>query len=1045
LEVIQTAINVRRLAEDAALMVGTTPGHPYSERFPKGLTDALTKADRDRRRGEDLLFANPAQSAEAVKLLESARTGYDAIRKATGPVRAACDARDRNFADAPAMAAWAALEAAGLSEMLLSKPENHWRVLHQLADRVEKADPLAATPGELADLQTLADDASRMLTESHNIYRGSVVSLLNAPETATQSYRQHGENALVVPGLLKAEDRVRLVVRVREIGFKLAQGTEAPTQGKAVSESELARVEGRYARAILGESVVDRLSDATHAKFADLHDDKTLGSKLGAIWSKLVAETDRAASDDAAKTPVPLPWRERLSLVAGTGTEPANEPAVLARAERWNEVFRRLARRSELDHWYDERGQPFSGKLARKFLQCLPEPESNDSIRLLDQRRETGVFRIQPPAERVLTTERSVAPRFVVKAIDAHFDPGFATVVPKLNASSLALGAPATPKPVLLDRDQPDAVALNAPEPLDKVGEKADAMLVLSGYYRGQVESNAIARLPIKPIPDLTVNRPAPPLSAQLGARADDDLDLGAIAIVFDCSGSMNEGGKFTAAKAALQRFQAELPQGALVTLWAYSHDGSPDDNIQQLLPLTAWDRNDPRKANLLFEKVRDLRAKYLTPLVDTMVRAADDPAFRNAPGFKTLLVLTDGCDQKTNERPTKEYNEAVAARFRTEFVDKDRGVSIRMVLFQLGEDRAAAETQFKSIDSVPTPSGKTEAANAQELAELLAASVRPRVGLFRGTTQVKDSAFLAKRQKEPLDWYPEPALTQFGEFTVRCRNSGQRIVLDPGDRLGLRIRKGSSGLKFTRLLMADDAERSGLRMLAGLTDEAPFALGLVNNFIEGSGASIRGKFSLDCRKPARPDEDIVRLERPKFAWWEFKAIGRKEIPSRSRVTLLYGAPAPLYDLACDRWPLEGGNRLPPSVEVWATMTDPEPADTRELPAGEKLVDVPADGKAAIIESAGFEPFAVPNADGTTTEQECLVVRVYSPQGARYWVQVDGNVKAEVQRYYNDAKRSTAAFWLPADAKTRPVRMKLISVEAAKTRATFLNRDLPDK
>jgi hypothetical protein len=1052
-QLMRLALEVRRLAEEAMLSVGTSSGHPYSERISQQLALDVAKADRDRRRGEDLLFAAVEPfHAEAQKLLQSAKTQYEQVRTNTAPVRRACEVRDAVFADLPFLTEWAALDVAQMTDTQQRKPESLWKDAHALADRVSQLDPLhegqSKTDPTDKDLATHAEDVWGEFTAFAKIHRGVVSSLIDSPESTTQSFRQRIDGVLAVPGpTIPAADRVKLVTRSREIGYKLAQGSQSATPGNAVTEAELAKNVPRYAKAIIGKTVFDGLSDSDLKKGLELTDDASLGRQLAGHWKKLRIETDRINRYDADESFVPLHWRERLGLLSGTAVEHPREPSLVARDERWKLVFRRLARRSEIDHWYEGNDKPFSEKIAKKFLKGLPEEEANQLTKQMEDRRERGRFRVQAPPERILTTEREFAPVFKIAGMDANFEPGSAAVAPKMNTSALEFKSLPAAHPIGLDRDRDELVPLIAPRPLDSLPATPAVDLALLGYYRGQAITSAIAKLPIKPIPDLTVSRPPPPPTAQVAARADDDLDLGAIAIVFDCSGSMNEGGKFTAAKNALQRFQSELPQGTQVTLWAYGHASSPPDNIEQLLPLTTWDKSDPRRANLLYDKVRNLEAKSLTPLLSTMIRAVEDPAFKSAPGFKTLLVLTDGCDQMTQAAPTKEYNEAVAARFHQEFVDKDRKVSIRMVLFQIGDDRAAAETQFKHLAAVPSPSSKTEASNAQELTELLLASVRPRVALYRGNAQVVNSAFMAKRPSEPLDWYPEPPLSEFGEYELRCRNAGRNVVLDPGDRLALRIRKSPTGLRLMRLLMADEPDRSGLRVLDGLTEDAPFALGLVNGQIFQSETTVRGKFTLEDRRSARADGDIVRFDRPRFAWWEFKGVGRKDIPIGSRVTAIYGTQAPTWELSSSHWPLAvgGGDRLKPAVEVWSNGTDPDSADTRELLPGDKLTDLKVDNDAAVLESAGFERVMMPMNDGTNKEIECLVVRVYSPLGSKYYVQVVGSpTLAEVHRYFNDAKRSTSAFWLRDEAKTKALRIKLISIEAAKSKCTRLGRELVD-
>ena len=95
----------------------------------------------------------------------------------------------------------------------------------------------------ITTLPALAADVNKEITELTNVYRSIAGGFATDPEAATQSFRQHAENALAAPGpLLKAEDRVKLVIRVREVGMKLAQGSQAitisPTSGATVTLSD---------------------------------------------------------------------------------------------------------------------------------------------------------------------------------------------------------------------------------------------------------------------------------------------------------------------------------------------------------------------------------------------------------------------------------------------------------------------------------------------------------------------------------------------------------------------------------------------------------------------------------------------------------------------------------------------------------------------------------------------------------------------------------------------------------------------------------------
>src|SRR5207237_3540736 len=82
----------------------------------------------------------------------------------------------------------------------------------------------------------------------------------------------------------------------------------------------------------------------------------------------------------------------------------------------------------------------------------------------------------------------------------------------------------------------------------------ADVAVALHAYFRGQTpEFKAAVRLTRSP--DVIVSEADPPADAKarIAVRADGDLDLGAVAIVLDCSGSMwagrADGAKFEASR----------------------------------------------------------------------------------------------------------------------------------------------------------------------------------------------------------------------------------------------------------------------------------------------------------------------------------------------------------------------------------------------------------------------------------------------------------------------------------------------------------------
>jgi hypothetical protein len=1056
-ELITLAIKVRQLAEETALSVGFDQGYPYSERLPGGLWKDLMLADRDRRQGEDLLFSATSNHAKAREFIEKAQTGYAEIRKLASPVRTALAIRDVTFSELPGLTDWVAL--ARPAEPTPQKLEALWAEAHNLADRLARLDPLDPNAPPARDvIEALKNEPNgRDLAAQAEIVRKGLEEVASAFSKAvaaevqsslqTQTARQQIEYVLAAPSI-KFEDRVQLVNRSRNISAKLSRENPLPVPGEAVNEPDLARNQPRLARAIIGDALLNALSDTTTLRRADnLKDDRDpqLGLQLFGHWKKLIGEPDKPTREDPAKTVIPLSWRERMALVAGTATAPPVEPAELSRAERWRSTFRRLANRTELDHWYDEKSQPDFKRLAEMFYRAISDAEFADQAGKLEATRVSGRLSIDTPPEHPLTTERNYTARFAVHGLPESLEPGFVTLTPQLNrADVLRIKSNPAPAPTSLSRDVQEPVELAAINWLDKSPEIPDFALSLNAYYRGQALKNIVAKLPVQPFPDLTISKPPPSLGAEIAARADENLDQGAIAIIFDCSGSMRyENGKdvnikLPAAKLALKRLQEKIPQGAKVTLWVYGHKdykGNDPNGIEQLLPMITWDRNDPAIANVLYEKVKDLDAEGVTPLLKTMVKAADEKNFKNYNGFKTLLILTDGCNQEGRDKPD---NNAVADQFRKAFVNVDRHVSIRMVLFKVGfgadEEAKAAKIQFADLPSVKLASKLYEATDANKLYEQLAESLRPRVTINHNNRPVFEE-FLARHPGEPLGWHPNPPLRNLDNLEAEIRGQHQKIALEHGDQLPLHIRQTPTGISIERLILAKEPSTSNLRPLWGLDEDAAYVLSLVNKRLEESGAMMKAKFALEDRKLTKAEGGTLKVERPRFVWWEFRPIDSKVIPPRSYVTAFSGQPAPTWEVSCTKWPTPRGERVRPAIEVWASSSDPQVADVRTV-TGNEPPDIMVHGNAAKIESISVENVDVPSdPSGKMSPKNCLVVRIHAPQGGRYMATLGGTVFSELHRYYFAVNRYTAIFWIP-DIKNNPPQLRLISVDEAKSNRT---------
>lgn len=1069
-ELLTQVLTVRILAEKTALSVGLGDGYPYSERLARELKNELDLADQDRRLGEDLLFSDAKDNhGKAAEYLKKARNRYEYVRKYAAPVREALAVRDQTFAELPWLTDWVAI--ARPEKPTRDDVEALWAEAHRLADRLALLDPLDATDRQAIPLiEAPKDDPKgRDLAKQAEIVREGLDALRSVfftqnvdkevkSDAKRQSSRQQIEYLLAVP-IIKSEDRVVLVKRVREYSFKLASENSPRIEGNELKESVLAENQPRLARAVIGDKLFDYLQDTSYLqpgdKLREITDVKRLGGQLHGHWKKLIAEPDKSNAGDTAKTAIPLPWRERMALVGGTATAPQIEPAELARDERWRNTFQDLARRVQIDHWYDENNQPEFKRLATLYYDAINDTASTAANGPLEANRKLGLLIVDPPKEHTLTTETNYKSLFSVHKLAGSLQPGYATIAPLLNVDNvMRFKSPPKPTPVSLVDDSQQPIELTAVKPLDNFPNQPKLALKLAVYYRGQIRNDVVASLPVNPVPNLTIDRPPVVPGAVVGASADESD--GAIAIIFDCSGSMTKewrdgkvvevNVKFPAAKDALQKLQTEIPHGAKVSLWTYGPDG-----IKQQLEPFKWDREDPTKRNLLHDKVINLKSGGPTPLIETMKRAVDRD-FKGHSGSKTLLILTDGKDEEDPDNPQDDA--VIARRFQKEFVNNEerKDVAIRMVLFKVGQgadaESASAQIQFADLKSRRNPLyGFYEATDEKMLYEQLKDSIRPQITIYHQNQPV--FKFHASQAPQSLSWHPEPPLKQTGDFEAEVFGYRQKIVLHDGDRLPLHVKRSGLGYSIGRLLLADFPDRYQLRPLDGISSSKPYTLSLFNQRMDESGATIKGRFTLeDTRFTVAKSGGTIRVDRPKFTWWELRPVGTASIRPQTFVTELSGTPAPMWELMCKDWLTTGIEFARPAVEVWATSSDPPIADVHEVKNFKPGTWVHSNS--AQLESLGFEDFDIAiDSAGSRLKGQGLVVRVLSPKGGRYFAEVVGEKPTrELHRYFFDTNHYTAVFWLPEQAKDSPIQIRLISVEAVKAdtpRTSKLFREILEK
>ena len=588
----QRALDTRRLAEEVA--VGFSPrgpaAYPYSEAVWPVVRDAVAAADKDRREGEDLLFAPPTgpYHRQAWDALGRAADGYEKARGQAEQVRRALATRDEVTADLPHLGRWLAADGTAAQ---YTAAVDLWEKAHELAADLDKTPPVKP-----ADLAAAADAVERPYRDLRAAYDDKLKNVSLAKLQAGWAER---EQLLSVPPLAGAADAAATrtnLVRVNRESTRYFNDARADAPaarppdaaaGRAARE-EVARRLGRLAVRELGTELIDRQNKTgkaevnaagIEAKLAEIRGDQwaaaaaAAGTRIGQSYLLLAETADpEPVAPEAERLPA-----ERASRVAVAFAPPSGaEPAETNRRWRWRRLFAGLARRAVLDHWYDN-GVAYHQKVAEAFLRdadALAPAEPTPAGRKLGrdlpallgdaEAAETDTLYAAPPLAVTRrddagvirwTTEAQRDVRFWLKA--ALLPPGgrpvvWAAAAPKLPPEvQFAAGAEARR---ILDSA---AGPLDFPVPVAVVAERAktaDLKLDLrrDGFFRGQaVGAAAAVRLTRSPDLIYTLAPPAPDDAPHVAFLGPDNIELGAVAFVIDFSPSM---GLLTAPKSRINR-----------------------------------------------------------------------------------------------------------------------------------------------------------------------------------------------------------------------------------------------------------------------------------------------------------------------------------------------------------------------------------------------------------------------------------------------------------------------------------------------------------
>jgi hypothetical protein len=736
------------------------------------------------------------------------------------------------------------------------------------------------------------------------------------------------------------------------------------------------------------------------------------------------------------------------------------------------------ARRALDDHWFGQEDDavPYYRKACGLYLDNVRalDPQKADrgeALALRTASSKTEGLEVSGPGPLAVTTERRIGVEFQLRVpAGSRVPEGYPVVwLSPLKADLLEVDAASDGRksfPVTAPLSAryraklglPLTRAVEADPTRFRTPETRKTSIVLDGRYRGQ-KLRWEAPVTFHPVAEITSVRFPMPTTGRVAVVADPAVFSrygeagGALAIVLDCSGSMaGEMGrsadgtpitKYQEATAALRQVLRRVSRGTEVSLWVFgeaienngastSTGTSPEQTIVQKLPPTRWDPDDSSLIDRVMTQVEPpaLRPWNESPIVRSMIVARD--GLTASQGFKTLLVLTDGKDNRFEK--DVEMNRArkdIPTALRDAFRNSD--IEINVIGYKLPDaEIMAARQQFQVIEELPRPGRFFSVKEADQLAAVLAQALRPNLRCsLQSMANIPVEALTVGRVGDNERWSKSsPLLGGYKLVTQAGTRLEREIIVNRGDLLLVTL-TGQDTVSAERGLYSGDASPRDRR-----EQTTGWRGSIVRNGREGEGIEVW----TTLEKLATPKESALEMIKPREVWMEAQPLGASASPIAQRWSYQTGLPAPAWALRVPAWPMPAR----PALQVWwdaaqeATFTSEvvrlsDFRSTDEIPAR----PVKVDGLTIDLEMVSVETRKVEVSPGVYRDESCLLIRLHYPEGKPYWVRPQGlRTEGAEHRFYKSANKYTGLFWpvTPDQADVALEGLGLVSLAEFKAR-----------
>ena len=867
------------------------------------------------------------------------------------------------------------------------------------------------------------------------------------------------------------------------------------TSSRAVATTN-ARWQGRMALATLGRRTFREMRDANAEDYQQVWHrlnvfkveqqwwDSTgaaareIFSRYAELPNRIAAAVKRSETESESDSYTDLTNADRWAraINGAQASQLKSRPSVAFRRAVLQKLAVNLASRTWNDHWYalDPQDDPYFRVAGLAYL--------NDAQRLRPGGKQLAAVRKELVAESSLqfielqpldlTSEQNISLTYVFQAQGEQPASQGYPVSWLDSGDALELLQPAAGERIVRHVGQTRqggniTVAIRS-QPLQEAERSThvkqaqrSTQLKVHGFFRGQVmEQDIPVTLHLRP-EIAQFEHPLPKLGAvSLSANTSITNQFGtgdgAIAFVVDCSGSMGPTrgendptkSKYAEAVNALREVLAQVPRGTNISLWTFGQQSaranqSPEESIRQLQPPIEWDPTNSDLQQQLMAKLDPHRVRPWneSPIVRTILAAKED--LTTAEGFKTILVITDGMDNRFHQdRVVNPAGKSIPQALQTALAET--GIALNVVAFKVaGGEEEKVQQQF-SITEQLFPAGKlVYVDDTAALAETLALALGHRM---RFQLSPYDSPLHVASQEIGRDgsdvWSPAPLSAGTLQLRVSTQPPLQTdVTLNPGDLLSLELVREDGRFVVRRKQNALPLASSRRRSTVGSWQAT-----VLQNQIS-SDQTLRLALALDTKSTG--SETFITQITPRRMWIEAQpSSGNSNGIAWQR---LLGYPASAWSITAEEWPLitDGTGLAQPQLRAWWSLDADVPYSAalkrnHERPTVAELAGVAlrTASESVMVESVAVEEHYVTIAPGQRAKRPCLVVRLTSKPGQIYWAELQGLQPAGTeQRFYPSIGKYTGLFWPVTRAEVdRGLRgLGIVSLDVFKREAESQN------